>query len=176
MRTITIEQQILIHSTPNHTQFKDLLLKQIEDAPYEKRNNQEESITKTDYHIKETQREWVKTFVAYTQTTLQTILDTLQFQTANFPSVWFQQYTTNDFHAFHHHPMSNYSGIYYLELTDNTYTQILVNNKVTDIEVSEGAIVVLPSQVQHRCPKVQSNSRRTIISFNFDTHKPIVAK
>ena len=98
MKSIPIEQQILIHSTSNHTQFKDLLLKQIEDAPYEKRNNSEESITKTDYHIKETQREWVKTFVAYTQDTLQTILDTLQFQSANFPSVWFQQYQTNDYH------------------------------------------------------------------------------
>ena len=169
MKSIPIEQQILIQPTSNHTQFKDLLLKQIEDAPYESRNNSEESITKTDYHIKETQREWVKTFVAYTETTLQTILDTLQFQTANFPSVWFQQYTTNDFHAFHHHPMSNYSGIYYLELSDNTYTQILVNDKITDIEVSEGDIVVFPSQLRHRCPQVTTNNRRTIISFNFDT-------
>ena len=176
MKSIPIEQQILIQPTSNHTQFKDLLLKQIEETSYKSINNSEESITKTDYHIKETQREWVKTFTSNTQNTLKDILNTLQFQSANFPSVWFQQYTTNDFHAFHHHPMSNYSGIYYLELTDNTYTQILINNKIKDIQVSEGDIVVFPSQVQHRCPKIQSNTRRTIISFNFDTHKPIVAK
>lgn len=176
MRTISIEQQILIQPTVNHTQFKDLLLKQIEETSYKSINNSEESITKTDYHIKETQREWVKTFTSNTQETLKDILDTLQFQSANFPSVWFQQYTTNDYHAFHHHPMSNYSGIYYLELTDNTYTQILINNKITDIEVNEGDIVVLPSHIVHRCPKVQSNTRRTIISFNFDTHKFTIAK
>ena len=176
MKIIPIEQQILIHHTPNHSQFKDLLLKQIEETSYETINNSEESITKTDYHIKETQREWVKTFTVNTQNTLKDILDQLHFQSANFPSVWFQQYHINDFHAFHHHPMSNYSGIYYLELTDNTYTQILVNNKVTDIKVSEGDILVLPSHIVHRCPKVQSNNRRTIISFNFDTHKFTIAK
>lgn len=176
MKSIPIEQQILIHPTVNHTQFKDLLLKQIEDAPYEKRTNNDESISKTDYHIKETQREWVKIFTLYTQNTLKDILNTLQFQSANFPSVWFQQYHTNDYHDFHHHPMSNYSGIYYLELSDNTYTQILINNKITDIQVSEGDIVVFPSQVQHRCPKIISNTRRTIISFNFDPRQSILAK
>jgi len=180
MKSIPIEQQILIQSTPNHTQFKDLLLKQIEETTYQTINNSEESISKTDYHIKETQREWVKTFTSNTQETLQEILNTLQFQSANFPSVWFQQYQTNDYHDFHHHPMSNYSGIYYLELSDNTYTQILINNTIKDIEVNEGDILVLPSQIIHRCPKVPrnatGNSRRTIISFNFDTHKFTVAK
>jgi len=169
MRTITIEQSILIQPTVNHTQFKDLLLKQIEKTTYEKRINNKESITKTDYHIRETQREWVKIFTLNTQNTLQEIINTLQFEKAYFLSVWFQQYHTNDFHAFHHHGMSDYSGIYYLELSDNTYTQILVNDKIKDIEVSEGDIVVFPSQLRHRCPKVTTNNRRTIISFNFDT-------
>lgn len=169
MKIIPITQQILIQPTPSHSQFKDLLLKQIEETTYEKRINDKESITKTDYHIKETQREWVRIFTLSTQNTLKEILNTLQFESANFPSVWFQQYHTSDFHAFHHHPTSNYSGIYYLELTDNTYTQMLINNKITDIEVSEGDIVVFPSQLRHRCPIVQSNTRRTIISFNFDT-------
>ena len=169
MKIITIEQQIFIQPTPNHTQFKDLLLEQIEKTTYEKRTNDKESITKTDYHIRETQREWVKTFKLNTQNTLQEIINTLQFPKAYFLSVWFQQYHTNDFHAFHHHGMSDYSGIYYLELSDNTYTQILVNDKITDIEVSEGDIVVFPSQLRHRCPQVTTNNRRTIISFNFDT-------
>ena len=91
MRSISIEQQILIQPTTNHSQFKDLLLKQIEETPYEKRTNNDESISKTDYHIKETQREWVKIFTLYTQNTLKDILNTLSFQSANFPSVWFQQ-------------------------------------------------------------------------------------
>ena len=176
MKSIPIEQQILIQPTPNHTQFKDLLLKLIEETPYEKRISNKESITKTDYeqsqtdyHNKEIQREWVRIFTLCIQNTLKEILNTLQFEKAHFLSVWFQQYHTNDFHAFHHHGMSDYSGIYYLELSDNTYTQILVNDKITDIEVSEGDIVVFPSQLRHRCPQVTTNNRRTIISFNFDT-------
>ena len=52
MKIITIEQQILIQPTPNHSQFKDLLLEQIEKTTYEKRTNDKESITKTDYHIR----------------------------------------------------------------------------------------------------------------------------
>ena len=90
-----------------------------------------------------------------------------QYQSIVIDQLWYQQYLQSDFHQFHIHN-AQYSAIYYLELKDNTYTQIINNNTIEDIEVTEGDVVVMPSTVVHRCPVVESEYRRTIISFNFD--------
>ena len=42
-----------------------------------------------------------------------------------------------------------------------------INKKIT-IDAKEGDIVIFPSFIIHRAPKVQSDTRKTIVSFNLE--------
>ena len=83
--------------------------------------------------------------------------------------LWFQQYTKGDTHGWHVHG-ENFTGVYYLELGQTSPKTELIEplskRKIT-VEASEGDVVIFPSVYIHRAPKVQSDERKTIISFNF---------
>jgi predicted 2-oxoglutarate/Fe(II)-dependent dioxygenase YbiX len=85
--------------------------------------------------------------------------------------MWFQQYVINDKHGWHTHA-ENYTGVYYLEMPEEApktelIDQYNINKKIT-IDAKEGDIVIFPSFIIHRAPKVQSDTRKTIISFNLE--------
>jgi len=62
--------------------------------------------------------------------------------------------------------------VYYLELPDNApktelIDQYNINKKIT-VDAKEGDIVIFPSFVIHRAPKMLTDDRKTIISFNLE--------
>ena len=168
MKSINIEQSILIKHLQHHSVLKTTLLNSLRFAQGIANKSELESISKTDWTNAKDMTS--RPYVHQIQTILTNHILSMfnhQYQSIVIDQLWYQQYLQSDFHQFHIHN-AQYSAIYYLELKDNTYTQILVNNKIKDIEVTEGDVVVMPSTVVHRCPAVESEYRRTIISFNFD--------
>jgi hypothetical protein len=84
-------------------------------------------------------------------------------------NLWFQQYLKGDSHGWHIHG-ANYTGVYYVEFSNKaTKTELIDHSeKKIIIEAKEGDIVIFPSFIIHRSPKILSNIRKTIISFNIN--------
>jgi hypothetical protein len=170
MRSIPYPTEILIDSVKTHQEIRNKLLLEIENAHGEqsKHPQQFELISKTDWVLEEVrERTWIQLFWPHLTNALKNMIQHLRFNAVDIKTIWYQQYQQNDTHGWHIHGQSQYSGIYYLEY-ENTPTQIRVNNRIQDIEVSEGDIAIMPSTTIHRCPPVKNNKRRTIIAFNFD--------
>lgn len=170
MRSIPYPTEILIDSVKNHQDIRNKLLVEIQQAHGEvsKHPQQFELISKTDWVLEYSQeRKWIQLFWPHLSNTLEKMITKMRFNAVDIKTLWYQQYQQNDTHGWHIHGQSQYSGIYYLEY-ENTPTQIRVNDRIQDIEVNEGDIVIMPTYVIHRCPPVKNNKRRTIIAFNFD--------
>ena len=170
MRSIHYPTEILIDSVKTHQEIRNKLLVEIEQAHGEvsKHPQQFELISKTDWVLEEVrERRWIQLFWPHLTNALKNMIQHLRFNSVDIKTIWYQQYQQNDTHGWHIHGQSQYSGIYYLEY-ENTPTQIRVNDRIQDIEVSEGDIVIMPTYIIHRCPPVKTNKRRTIIAFNFD--------
>ncbi len=77
-------------------------------------------------------------------------------------------------HGWHTHS-DNYTGVYYLELPDETPKTQIVNplnqTEIIDLDIKEGDIVLFPSFIIHRAPINKSNKRKTIISFDINIDK-----
>jgi predicted 2-oxoglutarate/Fe(II)-dependent dioxygenase YbiX len=88
--------------------------------------------------------------------------------------MWYQQYIQNDTHTWHIHG-ENYTGVYYLELPkDSPKTELIDQldlNKKISIEAIEGDVIIFPSFIIHRSPKITNNLKKTIISFNLNFTK-----
>ena len=83
--------------------------------------------------------------------------------------MWYQQYTKNNTHGWHIHG-ENYTGVYYLEFPKgSSKTELIdqynIRKKIT-VNAKEGDIVIFPSFIIHRAPKIINDIRKTIISFN----------
>jgi len=80
---------------------------------------------------------------------------------------WFQQYERGDYHSWHNHGDSAYSGIYYVELPDsNTATTFRTMGREFQIEVSEGDLLIFPSCFSHCSKPNRTGKRKTIVSIN----------
>jgi hypothetical protein len=88
----------------------------------------------------------------------------------NVGNLWFQQYIKNDSHTWHCHG-ETWVGIYYLELDPSSpITEIrdpMSKENIITPNIVEGDIILFPSYIVHRAPKINSDIRKTIISFNF---------
>ena len=95
----------------------------------------------------------------------------LNYQTFKIHNLWFQQYKKGDTHGWHIHG-NNYTGVYYLELPEKSTKTELINqfsqNEKITIDAIEGQIVIFPSFIIHRSPRIIEYVRKTIISFNID--------
>ena len=119
-------------------------------------------------------REWVKFIKPKLEKHFNECAETLNYEKCDVHEIWYQQYIKNDTHTWHIHG-ENYTGVYYLELPENSsktelLDQININNKIT-INAKEGDVVIFPSFIIHRSPKIVNNLRKTIISFNLNFPK-----
>ena len=115
-------------------------------------------------------RPWVKMFGGYLIEYLNQEMLKLSLVKPEVSEIWFQQYFNNDTHGWHAHA-NNFTGVYYLELNNSSPRTQLVEPmtlKMREINAEEGDIVVFPSVYIHRAPKIETNERKTIISFNFE--------
>ena len=119
-------------------------------------------------------REWVKYIKPRLQEHFEICANDLNYKGCKIKGLWYQQYIKNNTHGWHIHG-ENYTGVYYLELPKNSpktelLDQVNINNKII-IQAVEGDIVIFPSFIIHRSPKIVSNTRKTIISFNLNFTK-----
>ena len=81
-------------------------------------------------------------------------------------NMWFHQYNKESFFDWHTHPQTNYSAVYFVELpSDELATEIY---GVKKLKPREGDLLVFPGFLPHRSPVNNTDSRKTIISLNFD--------
>lgn len=176
MKTIELGTLALHDNLECHKETKAELLSLIDEAnfhtEYNKNNYYNDSISKLDWNSNlDFDREWVKLINPYLKDKFNYFAKKLNYQSAFIKSIWFQQYVHNDYHGWHTHG-DNYTGVYYLEFPEGSPKTELVDQKnihrKITIDAKEGDIVIFPSFIIHRAPKVKNVGRKTIISFNIE--------
>ena len=157
-------------SLKNHLLYKTKLLNEINNSPAMSLSD----ISKCDWdvprHIKRLYQNTLfdNLLIPYFEEVAIT-LSASKFEVHNF---WFQQYEKGSAHGWHIHPKANYTGVYYIEYPDTTAkTQIydFVTKNIVELEhINEGDVLIFPSNLIHRAPKIIDNQRKTIVSFNMD--------
>ena len=93
----------------------------------------------------------------------------------NFLNCWYQQYNKNQFHTFHNHPNSDFSGVIFVNFDSkihkstkflNPLNPFFVNKTFYSPYVEEGDMIIFPSWLLHESPINTSKKLRTIVSFN----------
>jgi hypothetical protein len=160
----------LLGGLKDHSLYKTKLLNEINNSPSKSFSN----ISKCDWIIpRSLKREYKNTlFDDLLIPHLAEVAKMLSFSGFEINNYWFQQYEKGSDHDWHNHPKTNYSGIYYIEYPDTTAkTEIynfLTKDKYELEHIEEGDVLIFPSNLVHRAPKITDNQRRTIVSFNMD--------
>jgi hypothetical protein len=168
----TISNYCFLGSLKEHFFNKEKLLNEINNSPFEKYNN----ISKCDWGIeRKFERIYQNTFFSLIHPYLIEACKLINAENFNMHQFWFQQYEKDSEHEWHIHPSTNYTGVYYVEYPDkNAKTEILdfkTKKIFTMGDIKEGDVLIFPSNLVHRAPKIKNNLRKTIISFNIDFNK-----
>jgi len=158
-----------------HTILREKILKAINnqevDSLNEIDNYYTDKISRLDWNqAKNANRPWVQLFINDFINHLNKEMLKLSLTKPKLSEIWFQQYFNNDTHGWHTHG-NNFTGVYYLELNDcSPRTQLVepVSLNLVEVDAEEGDIVIFPSIYIHRAPRIKTEKRKTIISFNFD--------
>jgi len=150
-----------------HNTVKDFLLKSIEEntSPSINKNIYGDKISKTDF-FSDTQSSYVNDLSIHLQ---DHILKVLQIPKFVLKEVWFQQYCKSDTHSWHVHEHTHFTNVYFLELPQPEFkTEIreFGTTNLIEYNATEGDIVTFPGFLEHRSPILESDQRKTIISFN----------
>jgi hypothetical protein len=177
---------IYITKVPNHDYIKNIILNNLEtnDVP-ETWNCSVNSSFKV-YHdwlhkLSDCYTEIYKDFFSKFNCTADITVD----------SIWYNEYTVNDFQEHHHHLPADFSCIHYIKLDKDHHGTTFVNpnrlinssNKLlkkTSPElytphVLEGDIIIFPSYLEHFVKKQDIVSRRVTLSWNLkiDSFHPL---
>jgi hypothetical protein len=166
-----LEMPIVVSSVSCHKEIQSTILDQLEQAkidnmPFHDGNDR---ISKTDWNVGDSDRthlDLVKKIIIDTITQEFKIFHPKGLAFGNF---WFQQYYKNDLHDWHIHRNCHWTNIYFLELSDQKYKTEIQDFFRTDIikyDAKEGDIITFPACLYHRSPLIDSDIRKTIISFN----------
>ena len=168
MKIKRIDAQVFILDVPKHNQYKDQLLKLIDEMP----RMPFEGVSKSDWKLpKSFKREYLGLFYAKV---IKSSMDKLQayFKANNWDIAngWFQQYNKNSYHQWHTHPDANWTNSYFLELPDPEFKTEIKNkiknkNEILKYDVKEGQLLCFPAYLLHRS-KPNGNKRKTVIAFN----------
>lgn len=163
----------LIHrfTFDKHHSLKNELLRLIDNAPYIKVNDNFDSIGKSDYFIENLQKEYISFIQPHLKEFMTEALRDFNLSGFMMEKMWFQQYYKNDTHQWHTHKRTNLICVYFAEMSDPSQkTQIkhFKSNELIDYEAYEGDIVMFPAFLYHASPVIDTDTRKTIISFNLD--------
>ena len=134
-----------------------------------------DNITKLDWSLAtDFSRPWVEYFKPKLDALLNDVAKVCGYIDCQINDIWFQQYQESDTHGSHTHG-SNFTGVYYLDLPDLAPKTQLVNpfnqEQILVPKVTEGDILIFPSYVMHRAPRIKENINKTIVSFNCNFDK-----
>ena len=169
MKIERIESEIFILNVPEHNQYKDQLLKLIDEMP----NQSFEGVAKSDWKVpKSSERKYLDLFytkvIGSAMYKLQDYFKSVEGEEREWKIAngWFQQYNKNSYHQWHIHSEANWANSYFLELPDSQFkTEIKTKNKILEYGVKEGQLLCFPADLLHRS-KPNGNKRKTVIAFN----------
>jgi len=164
----------LVDKIEQHSIIKDRLLSLLDRWPSENPRSGSDDIDRVDKldwgDSKNVDRPWVRLFAPILQHRLVQMMHQVGYKDVNIENLWFQQYVENDIHNWHIHG-STWVGVYYLEMDPSSPITELMDPTTQKVKIVpdlvEGDIIVFPSHVIHRAPRLSSNIRKTIISFNY---------
>ncbi len=175
---------ILKNKFKYHKDVKNKLLKIINEAPFplDESNNKthtkggdNHSFYKHDWNdCLNKNRQWYKLTGKKISDELIAMLKKINYDDAVVHEMWFQQYKLNDFHGWHLHGR-NFTGVYYVDFSEKLKQKgtefINIGNPKNKfvLDVEEGDIIIFPSNIWHRSPKIKSNSIKAIISYNIES-------
>jgi hypothetical protein len=175
VRKFLLESFYTIGPLLNHDEIKQQVLDSLDHAQTDtlvmRDSYYNDSVNKLDWsQAQDFSRPWVKLLKPHIEDYLNKLAVALGYQSSIIDEFWFQQYVNGDMHGWHTHG-SNFTGVYYLELDNNSpKTEIIEpskQNKKIVLDVKEGDIVMFPSYTIHRAPVIKNDIRKTIVSFNF---------
>ena len=160
-----------------HEDVKENLLKLINNSYSDHMQNDYygDDINRLDWSLNlNYNREWIRYIKIKLEEHFNECAKLLNYDACKVNGMWYQQYVQNNTHTWHIHG-ENYTGVYYLELpSDSPKTELVdqldISKKIT-IQANEGDIVIFPSFIIHRSPKIKSDLKKTIISFNLNFTK-----
>jgi hypothetical protein len=162
-----------IDSLPEHNLLRDNVLSKITESNVQSiqpENTSQVSISLDGLDWEKSRdfsREWVKILAPALVNHLQIIGNEYGFKDSLITDLWFQQYNAKNYHGWHHHG-NTFTGVYYLEFPEGSpKTQLLcpMTHNVMEADVREGDILLFPSYLIHKAPKV-NDQRKTIVSWN----------
>jgi len=175
VRKFLLESFYTIGPLLNHSEIKQQVLNSLDHAQIDtlvmRDSYYDDSVSKLDWsQAQDFTRPWVKLLKPHIEDYLNKLAVALGYQSSIIDEFWFQQYVNGNSHGWHTHG-SNFTGVYYLELDNNSpKTEIIEpskQNKKITLDVKEGDIVMFPSYTIHRAPVIKNDIRKTIVSFNF---------
>ena len=162
---------------PGHYKIKRKILDYIDDHPdayyIDHIGEREGSGPYTDWEVNDDEKDaqYFKLFRKYAEKAIvDVVLNEFGLDECTFSNYWFQQYTKNKTHGWHHHYGCMYHAIYYCELEEGTSPTMvrLPNGFEFTPNAKEGDILIMPSIYKHTSPVNKSNNRKTIIAVNLD--------
>lgn len=173
MRIEKLDAFYVLDKLDNHKAIKPKLLALIKNAVGDSEGGHSaDVIQKLDWtKAKDFSRPWTKYFTEAINDKLLSILSNLGYNEYAIDELWFQQYVTGGYHGWHAHG-SSFTAVYYLELAkDAPKTELIepyMHNRKIIADVQEGDLLLFPSFVIHRAPRINVDTRKTIISFNIN--------
>jgi|TARA_B110000285_G_C15139957_1_gene630049 hypothetical protein len=153
-----------------HLVVKDTLLDLISNAPFLKIDDND-NISKTDYYIKDLKKEYISYARPHIIKFLYDCFASYKINGIETRNMWFQQYFKNDIHSWHTHKYTHFTCVYFVEMTDSSQKTLIKNfgsDNLLEYEAEEGDIIIFPGFLSHSSPLINTDNRKTIISFDLD--------
>jgi hypothetical protein len=175
MSAFSIEVPFYVDKFARHEEMKDTALELISSREWPPIDTKDTKITRSDYELPPEEE---RKYLDYLR---QPLLEHCfnEFNNTGFNkyefrcyvhNFWFQQYETGSAHKWHTHVTCQFTGVYYLELSEDSpkteYIDPFVPGKIRTFDVKEGDIIIFPSCIVHRTKENPSAQRKTILSFN----------
>jgi hypothetical protein len=171
MKIKRVDTEVFILDVPEHNQYKDQLLKLIDEMP----NTPHEEVSKTDWHLPRAfKRKYIDLFYGkIVRSSMGKLRDYFKSNGWQIVNAWFQQYNKDSYHPWHNHSDAHWANSYFLELPDTKFkTEIKSKNKIIKYDVKEGQIICFPAYLLHRS-KPNGDKRKTVIAFNSNFPNPL---
>jgi hypothetical protein len=172
MNCVDIPSKVFLNSVENHQTYKNQILESIKSMGSFSLNEPNiSSIYNSDWHLNRQgfESHYYDLVKPVLLDHIETVRSFLNYKKLEITNYWFQQYKKDDFHIWHTHGGCLFSSVYYVELAeDNPITTFKMGELEFKVPVKEGDIITFPSFLAHCSPINQSETIKTVISFNLN--------
>jgi hypothetical protein len=89
----------------------------------------------------------------------------------NIMHMWYHQMSKSDYISWDNHQFCQWSAVYFIEVPDQKYITEFLNPETQEImqpQAEAGDMLIFPSWLLHRAPKMLTDKRKSIIAWNMD--------